>query len=267
MKRTRLITCVIVLFVILYAAIPLLWLLRISITPETQIHKWPPALLPSSMTVGHFVDVLDEGRFWLQLANSIFICSVSTLVALTLGAAGAYGFTRYRFRFRDAILLACLGLHLVPGMANMTAIYRAAELLGALNSLIFVALLKAGGVTFALLILIAAFRNVPRRLEKAAMLDGLSQRQAMMKITLPLAGPGIFTAGLLLFIQSWNSFFLPFIILERPEKMTLTVGLYRYFSEHGFEKGHQAAFMLLSIVPILALFFAFRKRLWRDIEV
>ena len=267
MKRTHRRYWVIATIVVLYSVIPLLWLLRISVTPETLIHKWPPTILPSAVTFGHFTDILSQGRFWWQFLNSLFVCSVSTIIALALGAAGAYGFARYRFRFRDAFLVLCLGIHLVPGMVNMTSIYRAAELLSALNSLIFVAMLKAGGVTFALLILLAAFRNVPRRLEQAALLDGLSQGQAMLKVTLPMAGPGIFTAGLLLFIQSWNSFFLPFLILEQPEKMTLTVGLYRYFSEHGFEKGHQAAFMLLSVVPVLALFFLFRKRLWRNIEI
>lgn len=253
--------------VLVYALLPLLWLVRISVTPEGELHLWSPTLLPAAATFGHFADILSDGLFWRQLANTVFVCTLSTLVALALGAWGAYGLARHRFRWRDAVLTGLLALHLVPGVANMTSIYRFAEHAGALNSLLFVALLKTSGITLAIWILIAAFRNVPERLELAAQLDGLSRTQAIARITLPLAGPGLLTAGLLLFIQSWNTFFLPFLLLEQPRKMTLTVGLYRYFSEHGFEPGHLAAFMLLSILPVIALFLAFRRRLWRTIEI
>ncbi len=241
---------------------PLLWLLRLSVTPETQIHTWPPTLLPAAPTLAHYGEILSGGPFWQQLANSLAVCLVSTALALTLGAMGAYGLARFRFRARDVILTACLALHLIPGVANMTAVYRAAEHLGAFDSLIFVGLLKAGGVTLAMWILVATFQNVPVRLEQAAQLDGFSRAQVLWRVTLPLAGPGLLAAGLLLFIQAWNTFFLPFLLLEDPGKMTLTVGVYQYFSEHGFQQGHVAAFMVLSILPVPTLFLAFRRRLW-----
>jgi len=265
--RTKFFSWVVAALVVVFAILPVFWLVRVSLTPEIQMHKWPPKVLPEKITVGHYVEILGDGRFWLQLFNSLVICLVATAVALTLGAFGAYGLVRHRFRFRDGVLVGCLLLHLVPGMANMTALFRVAEFLHAFDSLLYVALIKAGGVTLALLILVAAFREVPEELELAAQIDGLTRRGAMIKVTLPLAGPGILAAGLLLFIQAWNTFFLPFLLLETPGKMTLTVGLYRYFSEHGFEQGHVAAFMVLSILPVVALFLIFRRKLWRDIEV
>ncbi len=265
MKRAA--AALLVALIAAYAVLPLLWLLRLSLTPEIEIHQWPPRLMPATLTAQHYGDVLRDSAFWRQLANSAFVCALSTVVALMCGAWGAYGLARHRFRGRDALLTGLLLLHLVPGVANMTAVYRAAEWLGALNSLLFVALLKTTGVTVALWILYAAFRRVPPQLEFAAQLDGLSRRQAFRKITLPLAGPELLTAGLLLFVQSWNTFFLPFLLLEDPRRMTLTVGLYRYFSEHGFEPGHAAAFMLLAVLPVLVLFLVFRRRLWSDVEV
>ena len=248
--------------VTLFALTPLLWLARLSITPEADIHHWPPTLLPAMPTLGHYADILSATPFWLQLVNSLVVCVASTALALTLGALGAYGLARHRFRWRDVILTGCLALHLIPGVANMTAIYRVAEGFHLFNSLLFVSLLKAGGVTLAMWILVATFRNVPVRLEQAAELDGCSRAQVLWRVTLPLAGPGLLATGLLLFIQAWNTFFLPFLLLESPRKMTLTVGVYRYFSEHGFQPGHVAAFMVLSILPVLALFLAFRRRLW-----
>ncbi len=267
MKARQAIPWIVVGLVVVYAILPLLWLLRLSVTPEPMIHQWPPALLPASATLAHYTDILTDFSFWQQLLNSLFVCIAATTVALLLGTFGAYGLARYRFRFRYAILMAALGIHLLPGMANMTAVYRIAETLRAFDSLIFVSFLKAGGVTLALWILLGAFKNVPEHLEHAAQLDGLTRAQSLWKVSLPLAGPGILTAGLLLFIQSWNTFFLPFLLLESPEKMTLTVGLYRYFSEHGFQQGHVASFMILSMVPVIALFVFFRKRLWRNVEI
>lgn len=262
MKRGALLRWALLAIVSLYALLPLLWLLRLSATPEMEVHQWPPRLLPSTLTADHYLRVLTGSSFWRQMANSLIVCLLSTALSLGLGALGAYGLTRYRFRRRDAILLGCLAVHLVPGVANMTAIYRAAEWLHLFDSLLFVALLKAGGVTMAMWILVSTFEQVPIRLEQAAQLDGYSRLQVLRRVTLPLAGPGILATGLLLFIQAWNTFFLPFLLLDKREKMTLTVGVYRYFSEHGFEQGSVAAFMVISILPVLILFLIFRRRLW-----
>jgi trehalose/maltose transport system permease protein len=263
MRRGRLGRAVVLLLVAGFALGPLAWLVRLSVTPEAEIHRYPPTLLPTSPTLSHYVEIMSDGRFWRQAGNSLVVCLVSTSLALGLGAMGAYVLARYRFGAKEIVLTGCLALHLLPGVASMTAVYRAAEHLNAFDSLLLVALLKAGGVTMALWILYATFRNVPERLEQAAALDGLSRAATLWRVTLPLAGPGLLAAGLLMFIQSWNTFFLPFLLLETPEKMTLTVGLYRYFGEHGFAPGHVAAYLLLAIVPVVTLFFAFRHRLWR----
>jgi len=265
MKTRGAVSWVVAGLVAVYALVPLLWLVRLSLTPEIEMHEG--VLLPSALTGAHYLDILTDARFWRQLVNSLVVCGFATLLALTLGAWGAYGLARYRFRWRDGLLTALLAVHLLPGVASMAAVYRIAENIGALNSLLFVGLLKSGGATLAVWILVATFRNVPERLEFAARLDGYSRRQTMRRVTLPLAGPGLLAAGLLLFIQSWNSFFLPFLLLEEPHKMTLTVGLYRYFSEHGFQQGHVAAYMLLSILPVVVLFLLFRRRMWRNLEI
>lgn len=267
MNARRLAAWLTAALVTVYALLPLLWLVRLAVTPENDIHRWPPTLLPASITLGHFGDILGDGRFWRQMGNSLFVCTVATAISLALGALGAYGLARHRFRWRDGLLVSFLAIHLVPGVASMASVYRLAEQLHALNSLLLVALLKSGGVTLAVWILIVTFRQVPEHLEQAAQLDGFTRLQSLRRVTLPLAGPGLLTAGLLLFIQSWNTFFLPFLLLEDPDKMTLTVGLYRYFSEHGFEQGHVAAFMTLSILPVVALFLIFRRRLWRNLEI
>ena len=245
-----------------YALLPLFWLVRLSLTPEIEMHRWPPVFWPAQTSFAYYAEILGGSIFWRQLGNSLLVCLPATAIALALGALGAYGLTRHRFRYRDAVLLGCLALHLAPGAANMTAVYRLAENLNAFDSLPFVALLKSGGVVLAMWTLSATFQNVPVRLEQAARLDGLSAPLIFWRVTLPLAWPGLFATGLLLFISSWNTFFLPFLLLENPQKMTLTVGLYRYFSEHGFEQGHVAAYLLLSILPVLALFALFRRRLW-----
>lgn len=267
MNRGRALRVMLLVVVGTYAVGPLLWLVRLSLTPENEIHQWPPTLLPSVATFAYYLEILGGADFWRQVGNSLVVCVASTVLALTLGALGAYGLTRHRFRWRNAILTGCLALHLIPGVANMTAVYRVAEWLGAFDSLLFVALLKAGGVTLAMWILVATFRNVPVRLEQAAALDGYGRWQVLWRVTLPLAGPGLLATGLLLFIQAWNTFFLPFLLLEDPDKMTLTVGLYQYFSEHGFQQAHVAAFMVLSILPVLALFLLFRHRLWSRIAL
>jgi multiple sugar transport system permease protein len=176
MSRSSAATVVLTVLVVAYAALPLLWLVKTSLTPEMDLHQWPPRFAPAAVTAGHYADILGGARFWRQLGNSVFVCALATLASLAFGAWGAYGLARRRFRGRDVFLTSLLLLHLTPGVANMAAVYRAADLLGALDSLLFVALLKMTGVTVAVWILVAAFRRVPTNLEHAAELDGFSRR-------------------------------------------------------------------------------------------
>ena len=108
MKRNPFAPRIVALLIILFAATPMLWLVRLSVTPEEEMHAWPPRVLPEEATAAHYLDIARDGRFWLQLANTFIVCAASTFVALALGGLGAYGLARRSFRGRDLILTSCL---------------------------------------------------------------------------------------------------------------------------------------------------------------
>lgn len=240
---------------------PLFWFIRAALTPERLLYRFPASIFPAAVTGDHFGKVLLDPSVWRYLANSLVVCSISTALALLLGSMAAWGLARGKVRGGPAIMAALLGVHLIPGMTSVAALYRLADWTGLLNTLTGVILIKAGSLTLAVWLMHSYFSQVPRSLEDAAKLDGCSEWAVFTRIHLPLCLPGLFAAGLLLFIGSWNSFFLPYVLLTDPEKMTATVGIYRYVGENGLDIGAIAAMTLVVVTPLIAVFLIFQRRI------
>ena len=249
------------ILLLVFCLAPLLWFVRAAVTPEQDIFRHPARVLPDRITTEHFAAVLDDPSVHRYLANSFIVCTLSTALALLLGSAAAYGLARGRMRFGAALAGGLLAIHLLPGMTSVAALYRIVETARLLNTLTGVILIKAGSLTLVVWLLKSYFESIPPNLEDAARLDGCSGLRLFRKVVLPAAAPGLFAAGALLFVGSWNAFFLPYVLLRSPEKMTAAVGIYQYLGEHGFETGKYAAMTLVAIAPVMILFLVFQRTL------
>jgi multiple sugar transport system permease protein len=116
-------------------------------------------------------------------------------------------------------------------------------------------------------ILTTFFREVPREIEEAALIDGCSRLQALYKIVLPIAAPGLFTAALLVFIFAWNEFFFALIILTNPDIQTLPVGIALFPGEYTMPWGEIAAASMLATLPLIVLTLLFQRGIVRGLAV
>lgn len=259
--------------------LPLVWMLGTSLKPIEQ------ALAPSLRVLPNIVAAEEqrplsalEPRFWAgvgeqaaqnyravwnspvadfprYLRNSLIVATLS-VVGMTLSSAVvAYGFSRLRWRGRDAVFAVVLATLMVPFAALMAPTYLVFRAWGWIGTLLPLWLPAWFGGAFSIFLLRQFFLTIPRELDEAAVLDGCSHFGIFRRIILPLSKPALIVVALLQFVGSWNDFLGPLIFLNHQETFTLQLGLQMYQSQHGGTPWNLVmAAAVLVVLPVVLLF-------------
>jgi multiple sugar transport system permease protein len=189
------------------------------------------------------------------VANSVFVAVTGTALTLVLALAAAYFFARQRGPLATLGWSAFLLLLLMPGIANLVPLFSLLRELNLLNTLAaIVAVGVAGGQAFCIFVLRGFIEDLPKDLFEAAEIDGASHFQRLRLIVVPLCGPVLGTLAVLTFLNKWNEFLLPLIVLRDRELFTLGVGLVYLDGEYVKHWGHIMAAYFLAALPLLILF-------------
>ena len=201
--------------------------------------------------------------FSIYLWNSFFLAMASTAIALFLSVLAAYGFARYAFRWRHILLLFILVPRILPRASLIIPLYDMVERLNLLDTYtVLVVTYTATAVPMATWILIGFFNAVPRELEEAAAIDGASLWQRIWGVVVPISLPGMVTAGVLSLREAWNEF--PFVLAftTSSDMRTLPYQLFLLRDSMGIQDWPLInAFTITTIIPILALYLIFEKRI------
>lgn len=207
------------------------------------------------------IQLLPFGRFFL---NSLFIAASITLLQVLTSSLAAYAFARLRFPGRERMFLVYLTTLMVPGQVTIIPLYFIIKYFGWIDQypgVIFPAAFTALG-TF---LLRQFFMTIPRELEDAAHLDGAGRFAIYWKIILPLSLPALTTLGIFVFINAWNDFFWPFIVLADPQKLPLPVGLTKLVTAHASDWTRLMAGTMLALLPALLVYIFFQRFINRGI--
>jgi raffinose/stachyose/melibiose transport system permease protein len=221
-----------------------------------------PAGWPDPWNAGNYLEVLRGGVFWRQVMNST-IASVATVVGvLTLGLMTSYILARYRFRGRGAMYALFASGLMFPVTVAITPLYILVRTMGLMNSLPGVILPQIGfALPMTIIILVPFLRAIPDEIQEAAFIDGCGRLGFFWRMVLPLSLPGVITVGILTFIQSWNSYLLPLFILNNEATFTLPLGVQAFSSQYSVDTAKVLAFTSLSMLPALAFFSLFERRI------
>ncbi|MDX6805995.1 carbohydrate ABC transporter permease [Terrihabitans rhizophilus] len=244
--------------------LPLLWVLRVSLTDKLTAYKIPPEI--GRVSFDNYVEVFTNYDFTSWFSNSLFIAFVST--ALSLPAATMMAYSAARFRTGGSpLLIAVLASQMLPPIVLVLPLF-----------LVFTTLLPVSGhvsiiiahiainLPFMAWMMVSFFEGETRSLEEAARTDGATRWQAFTRITIPVAVPGILAAGLLGFILSWNEF-LYALILSDHGSQTLAVGLASLETHAGVNIAPLAAATLLALAPVLVLLPFLQKYLIKGLSL
>ena len=244
----------VILAVVALELFPLYMMLQVSFKDNATFIQNP--WWPSDPAQWHW----ENWIFGLKLvapyiANSLFVAGAGTALSLSLSILGAYFFARYRMPFSGVLWSGFLVLMLLPGVANLVPLFsllKSMSLLNTLSALVIVG--AAGGQVFNIFVLRNFIEDMPKDLFEAAEMDGAGHFQQIVTVVIPMAGPIIGTLAILSFLQAWNEFLLPLIILRDPAKFTLGVGLIYLDGEYVKQWGQIMAAYFVAAVPLVVIF-------------
>lgn len=242
---------------------PVLWLVQMSLKVEAEAFQMPPRLL--------FVPTLEnyralfEGRFARSFGNSAIVSVVTTLFSMLLGVPAAYALSRAGFRAEKGLALWILTTRMAPPIAFAIPFFLAYRYVGLIDTLAGLTIIY---LTFNLSLVIwmmrTFFDGLPRSLEEAALIDGATPAQAWLRVTMPLAGPGVAATAILCFLFAWNDFFYA-LVLTRSKAMTAPVAIVNFMNYEGWEWGKIGAGGTMIMLPVVIFAALVRRYLLRGL--
>lgn len=250
---------------LLFAILPMAWMLLTSIKTQFAAAQYPPEWWPHSPTLQNYTRLLsptsDVGQeFLTYLLNSVWVSSATTVIGVIIAVPAAYAFSRFRFPGRKTLFYAVLLRNMFPGVVFLIPLFimmRNLRLVDTEWSLILTYL--TFGLPLSIWLLKGFYDNIPPQLEQAARIDGASRFQAFLRVVMPLSSPGIIATTIYSFVQAWNEYIYALTFLTSKEKLTLPVGLQQFFTEYATDwPGLMAAAFIMS-VPVVAIFLVLQR--------
>jgi multiple sugar transport system permease protein len=248
--------------IVVFCLFPFYWLLNISLKTGADLSQ--ADVFPPNPTLDNYTSIFQNSSFTRALGNSAIVALVTTFIGVVVGSFAAYALARLRIKGKFILLAIILSITTFPQIAIAAPLFRLWSDIGLYNTLIG---LIIPYLTFALplsiYILVSFFREIPRDLEEAALVDGATNFEAFRKIVVPLAAPGLATTAILTFIAAWNEFLLAQTLTTSPNARTVPVAISQFTGSSQFEVplGTQSAASVVISVPLILLVLLFQKRI------
>lgn len=214
------------LIIVFIVAFPLFWMVSTSFKPKTELYILPPTLLPIEWTLQNYRDLFEVTNFPYYYRNSVIVATGATILSVLVGSLAAYALSRFRFRGFGLYMRLILFVYMLPSVLLMIPLYVLATNVG-LQDTLFVLIIanSTGSLPFTIWLLRSYFATIPVELEDAALIDGCSRLQALYRVVLPIAVPGIVATSIFAFTGAWNEFLYALVFITTDELRTLPVGI------------------------------------------
>ena len=251
-----------VTFIVVVSVFPFYYAILTSFKSGTalfQINYWP-----TSFSLDNYFNVLNSGSFPRNLLNSIFVASVTVILALFLAITASFALARVRFRGRGLLLLTILGVSMFPQMAVLAGLFEVIRALGIYNTpwaLIFSYTIFT--LPFTVWVLTTFMRDLPVEIEEAAIVDGASPWVIITRVFMPLMWPALVTTGLLAFIGAWNEFLfaLTFTANNDTRTVPVAIALLSGSTQYEIPWGNIMAASVIVTVPLVILVLIFQRKI------
>lgn len=239
--------------------LPLAWVILSSLDTKADLK----VKVPDGITLDNYDAVLTPEITFTPLLNSLLLCGGGTLLTVVCAALAAYPLSRFKSRLNRPFMLTILFATSLPITAIMVPVYALfvqVDLIDTMQGTIF--FFAASQLPFAIWLMKNFMDGVPKELEEAAWTDGASSFQSLLRIVLPLMGPGVAVVTVFSFVMMWGNFFVPFMLLLTPEQMPASVSINDFFGNKGTViYGQLAAFSIIYSTPVILLYVLISRRL------
>ena len=251
-----------VVVIVLFCLFPFYWLLNTSLKSGPDLSSGD--LLPPSPTLDNYTSIFENADFTMAIRNSVIVAGGVTVLSLVIGSFAGYALARLRLPRKFLVLAIFFSISTFPPIAIAAPVFDIWNDIGLFNTYLGLILPSlAFGLPLTIYILASFFRDIPRELEEAALVDGATHFQAFRRVIVPLSAPGVVTAGLLVFIYAWNEFLFAITLTSTPERRPVPAAIAFFTGSAQFEVplGTISAASVVVTVPLIVLVLIFQRRI------
>jgi multiple sugar transport system permease protein len=248
--------------ILVWSGGPFLWQFSTSFQLDKMLTSGSPSLIPHPFTLEHYYNAFVEKQLHRYVWNSLVVSLATTFLCLFVGSLAAFALSRLNIKRRFGILMVILSVSMFPQIALVGPLYLVASNLGLLDT--YTALIityLALGLPLVTWVLFGYFETLPREIDEAARMDGVSVPGLLWRIILPMSLPSLVTTGLLAFITAWNEFLFALAFTSNIDRQTIPVGIANFTNLYYVPWGDIAAASAVVTVPLILLVLFFQRHI------
>lgn len=259
---TRILLYFAVVLISLFILYPYFVMFTTALKSRNEIFAMDGTLFPIKALWSNFADIWVKAPMAKYMLNSIIIASGSTVISMFCGIPAAYALARMKFKGQTVFLGFIIVSQMFAPVVLLIGIYKVMQVLGLTNSLLGLIFMNAAfNQAFTIWLLRGTFLSISAEMEQAATIDGCNRMQAMFKVLLPVAAPGIVTTLIFIFINAWNEYTVALCLISTETTKPLTVGINIFNGYNIIEWQYLFAASIFAIVPVVILFMSIEKNL------
>ncbi len=241
---------------------PLLWIVVSSLKGTAETYSFPPGLIPKTWTLEPYETVLGRDRFLDFVFNSFVVAAGATVWGVLVAAWGGYGFARYDFRGKWALLGFVLAAQSFPRILMVIPYFQIASTLGLKDNYLGLILAYSTFVQpFCIWMMKEYYASIPIELQEAALIDGCSHYGAFWRVVFPLVRPALAATAMLSFLTAWNEYEFALVLTSTEKVRTVSVGLAYFIGEFNILWNHIMAATAIATIPIVVVFLFLQKHI------
>ena len=265
-KKSKALMYILTTLLVLLFLFPLIWMLLTSFKSAEEILRVPPTILPDQFNLKNYADALAKQPIFRFLFNSLVVSLGSAAFSVLITAMAGYGFSKFNFRGKEAMFFLILSFLIVPFQSIVVPLYKWITKFGLTDTYLGIALPLLVSA-FGVFLMRQAMDTIPNDLIEAARIDGCGEFKTFLLIVLPNLKTFVATQAIIKFLWSWNEFYWPLVITNKPEMKVITVGIQSFTSMYYTEYNLVMAAAVLSILPMAIMFAIFQKGIVRAVSM
>lgn len=254
-KSNRVVTYLVLAMILIVALFPIYWMLNTSLKLPNEINQMRPTYWPKEASLYSYRELVDIG-FLRNVYNSLLVSVITSVLSILLSMIAAYAIARLRFKLKKLVSRSIFYAYIMPRTVLYIPLYMVAAWLGLRDSIAGLILVyPTFTLPYAVWMLTAYFKTIPRELEEAAIIDGSSKLGSMTRIVFPLAAPGIIATMIFAFTFCWSEYLYALVIITDSAYKTITLGLYDLIIDDLYAWGPLMGASIIAALPVVILYF------------
>lgn len=238
---------------------PFIVMLTTSFKTNADAFTIPVQVLPRKVIFTNYPEALSKIPYFRYMGNTVFITIISVIAQLIVTPMVAYSLSKIQWKGSAILSALLMGTMMIPYAVTMIPLYKIYSMLHLTNTYVPLILPTFFGKAFYIIIMRQFFNGIPNSLMEAAKIDGANEAQRFFVIALPLCKPVMTTVGIYAFLDAWSDYLAPLIYINKPEKLTLSLGLQQYLNEYSVDWTQLMAAAAVFVLPVLIFFMIFQK--------